>query len=46
MSRNTENSGEISNPTGRPKADHQIQDYKAQASIAEAQGDWKTAAKY
>jgi len=46
MSRNTENAGEISNPTGRPKEDYQIQDFKAQAAIAEAQGDWKTAAKY
>jgi len=46
MSRNTENAGEISNPTGRPKEDHQIQDFKAQAAKAEAQGDWKTAAIY
>jgi len=46
MSQNTENAGDISNPTGRPKEDHQIQDFKAQAVNAEAQGDWKTAAKY
>jgi serine phosphatase RsbU (regulator of sigma subunit) len=46
MSRNTENGGEISNPTGRPKEDLMIQDYRAQAAKAEAQGDWKTAAEY
>ncbi|MGB6423374.1 MAG: GAF domain-containing SpoIIE family protein phosphatase, partial [Anaerolineales bacterium] len=36
----TENSNEIW------KEDYLIQDFKAQAAKAEAQGDWKTAAKY
>ncbi len=46
MSRNTENAGEISDSTGRPKEGQQIQDFNAQAAKAEAHGDWKTAAKY
>ena len=46
MPRKTENAGEIVNPTGRPEEDYQIQDFIAQAAKAEAQGDWKTVAKY
>ncbi|MGB2956011.1 MAG: GAF domain-containing SpoIIE family protein phosphatase [Anaerolineales bacterium] len=43
MPRNTESAGEIK---GGPKEDHHLQDFKAQAAKAEAQGDWKKAAKY
>ena len=40
------NPGKTENPNEIWKADHLIQDFKAQAAKAEAQGDWKTAAKY
>jgi len=37
---------ETTKSTEIPKEDHHIQDFKAQAAKAEAQGDWKKAAKY
>ena len=40
------NPGKTEKPNEIRKADQQIQDFKAQAAIAEAQGDWQTAAKY
>ena len=40
------NPGKTENHNEIRKADHLIQDFKAQAAKAEAQGDWKTAAKY
>ncbi|MFC2053147.1 GAF domain-containing SpoIIE family protein phosphatase [Chloroflexota bacterium] len=46
MHQNKANPGKTENPNEIRKEDHLIQDFKAQAAKAEAQGDWKTAAKY
>jgi serine phosphatase RsbU (regulator of sigma subunit) len=46
MPHNTENAKEGLNPTEYRKENHQIQDFQSQAARAEAQCDWKSAAKY
>lgn len=46
MPQKTENDGEIAKSIKRSKGDQQIRDFREQAAKAEAQGDWKKAAKY
>jgi serine phosphatase RsbU (regulator of sigma subunit) len=46
MHKKKENTSKTENPNEIWKDDPLIKDFKAQAAKAEAQGDWKTAAKY
>jgi len=46
MHKKKANPGKTENPNEIRKANYLIQDFQAQAAKAEAQGDWKTAAKY